>query len=182
MKTLIKGSVLGLFTFWSLQGLDAQQRKGPLTKAQLDKILAKREEKQQAREASNQAKAVRGLVIRLGELVTNIDEEVRYNAAMGLVEIGPSAAQAVSALTSRLFDESPRVRAAAALALSSIGPDAKDAVPDLVIALQDSSPLVRPDLGVGRGADAGQAGIGDDAGDEDLRLAGHDSTSRRAAT
>jgi hypothetical protein len=141
MKSTAKFTVLALFAFGFLQGLEAQQGKQPLDKERLAEFLAKREERQQIREAYEQAKQVRDLIIKLSNLVLDGDEEVRYHAARGLAEIGPSAAQATHNLASRLFDESPRVRVAVAEALSSIGPAAKEAVPDLVICLKDSDPL-----------------------------------------
>jgi HEAT repeat protein len=143
MNFVTKTVVVLAMSFCFLPCLDGQPGKKRLTKEQIDKYLAKRPEKQQVREAFKQAAAVRGLVQKLSSLVRDEDEEVRYNAARGLSEIGPSAILAVGTLTSRLFDESPRVRAAAVDAFASIGPAAKEAVPDLVILLQDSDILVR---------------------------------------
>jgi HEAT repeat protein len=72
------------------------------------------------------------------------DWQVRMAAAMAIVEIGPWATAAVSALV-RVLERDKRddVRMAVAEALGSIGPKAREAVPYLTRALDDQSAYVR---------------------------------------
>lgn len=72
------------------------------------------------------------------------DAEVRLEAASSLIEIGPGAGDALTALLEVLKgDEDSRVRALAAYALCEIRPDAKEVVPALIEALKDKNLRVR---------------------------------------
>jgi 5S rRNA maturation endonuclease (ribonuclease M5) len=71
------------------------------------------------------------------------DLNVRHEAALAVVRIGPAAAGAVPALAAALKDPKESVRRTAAVALAEIGPAAAGAVPDLVAALKDPDEIVR---------------------------------------
>jgi HEAT repeat protein len=83
------------------------------------------------------------LVALLGRDLRRGSEEVRYQAACALEEIGPSGFMAVPRLAKALMDESSKVRAKAADALLQMGPYACQAIPALVRALDDPEAYVR---------------------------------------
>ncbi|HEY3963679.1 MAG TPA: HEAT repeat domain-containing protein [Planctomycetaceae bacterium] len=65
-----------------------------------------------------------------------VDYEVRVQAAETLGRLGPSAAPAVRALASAVFDPRFEVQAEALIALERIGPPARSAVPALIAVLK----------------------------------------------
>jgi HEAT repeat protein len=69
--------------------------------------------------------------------LTDRNEEVRVQAALGFRQLGPSAHEALPLLRQALSDPSKKVRDAALLALWAMGPYSRDAVPELIKALQD---------------------------------------------
>ena len=81
----------------------------------------------------------------LGEALGDADEEVRFEAALALGEIGPDAVEATPALVKALEDRFFQVRATAAQALGKIRPTSKEAIAALNDALVDRNRLVRID-------------------------------------
>ena len=68
-------------------------------------------------------------------LTDDPDREMRGEASLALVKIGPAARAAVPALARSLSDPEPHVRMNAAVALHRLGADGRAAVPELLRAL-----------------------------------------------
>jgi uncharacterized sulfatase len=79
---------------------------------------------------------------QLVERLSDDDSAIRYWAATGLANLGPSASSADQSLRELLSDESPDVRIAAARALCRLG-QVQTGLPPLVEELQHESPWVR---------------------------------------
>lgn len=79
--------------------------------------------------------AVPGLV----PLLTNVDSDVRVNAAVALTGLGAAGAPAVPGLAGMLRAEDPEEQLTAANALAAIGPEAAAAVPELTRLAQIST-------------------------------------------
>lgn len=97
----------------------------------------------------------------LGVYVALLKDEsprVRADGAELLGTVGARCKQAIPDLTAALKDKDPDVRAKAAEALGKLAPESRSTVAELADQLQDESPLAV------RGALAGLAGIGADAG------------------
>jgi HEAT repeat protein len=77
------------------------------------------------------------------EMLKDQDPKVRYTAVSHLGKFGPTAKEAVPALTATLKDPDTSVRIGATYALARIGPDAEAAVPALKDALKDKDREVR---------------------------------------
>lgn len=76
----------------------------------------------------------------LREALRSTDDEVRRQALVVLLKMGPDAKEAVPELVALLGDDDEDIRRMAAKALGQIGPDAADAVPSLMRQMLDARP------------------------------------------
>mmetsp|Transcript_104139 Transcript_104139/g.334003 ORF Transcript_104139/g.334003 Transcript_104139/m.334003 type:complete len:321 (-) Transcript_104139:66-1028(-) len=79
-----------------------------------------------------------GLAKRLGLGLRNPDEEVRYNIACALRDLGPASSHQVALLAAALQDSHICVRQAAAYALGSLGPAGAAHTEDLMLAASEA--------------------------------------------
>jgi len=92
------------------------------------------------REAMGELYRADDRLVRLVGDLRDGDADLRWRAALGLVELGPAAAPTVDALIIALDDTDGLVRSAAASALVSIG---RPAVPALLAAMMSPLPSIR---------------------------------------
>jgi HEAT repeat protein len=89
------------------------------------------------------ARGVKTIVGPLAHALKDIDSRVRRQAAAALVDIGPEAKEAATALVAALDDEDRATRGLAARAAGQLGKEAKSAIPRLTELLADKSAEVR---------------------------------------